>query len=477
MSRHMGLAGALLAAWALVLTGCTSGGSAPVGTASPGIAAPSPSDTGGASITALPASVLTDAQLEALARAVVQSRDPRGNVRDARSLRGNLAYQGVTVDAVTTPSECSPFRLLGPMAQELRSMDTSASISAGIMPLAPEQSATTVIAFMIRSASPDVLAGADFSYTDDLVGKCSIFERTFAVTRGPGMSVEKSTYSAQLVSAPHVGEKSYATTQKAKGLGSADMGTAAMQVLAGTVSIDMSVALWPVSQESTARATEAMAGFARDVLAQAAAGAGQEGVPPGARPPAELEGLLKDFTDPNGTTVHVGPRTSRTLAGVAGSPPSQSRCAYDDGAYFGALAGRATIAQGGGSTEDKLNSQVDVTVLSMGTSVSQPYPFDLRANAVADCESIQSSVQGQPAATWASVAPLTAKPTGDAVYAFRYPASDGTGRWFLRRGARRGNLTVEVSTFALSPIPEDQIITAAERGVATINAVFAKAGS
>jgi hypothetical protein len=463
-----------LTAVAVVLSGCTPGTPSPAqttgGTASQG--------TGTASAPAVPADVLSDAQLEALARAVVQSRDPRGAVRDTRSLRGNLAFQGLTVDEATTPGECSPFRLRSPMAQEARALDTGASLAAGTMPFAPGQSETTVIAFMLRSASPDVLAKAGFDYPDDLPGGCSAFERTFSVSRAAGMSPETSTVSAQLVPAPHVGEKSYATTQKSKGLGAADRGTAAMQVLSGTVSLDMAVLLWPVSEESTARATEAMAGFARDVVAQAAAGAGQEGVPSGARSPAELEGLLADFTDSGGTDVYMGPRTSRTIPSLAAGPsePAQARCAFDDSAYFGALAGRATLAEGGSSTAEKMTSLVDVAIISMGSAIPQPYPFDARAQAVADCSSIQSSVQGQAPATWSSVGPLASKPTGDSAYGFKYMASDGSGRWFLRLGARRGNLTVEVSTFSLSPIPENEVGPSAERGVATINAVFAKAG-
>lgn len=264
----------------LALAGCSAAPTDGLTTSPPSVSA-SPAST-------MPSVVYTDQQLADIATTVVQSRSIQGQVRDPASLRGNMALQGTTVTSTTTPAECSPFRLHEDTDTQLRYLDTSASITAGQMPVAAAPgSQTIVIAFTIRSASGDRLAKADFDYTAPLLSACAQFERTYTDNRA-GQSVPGPPYTAQLVTAPPVGEKSYATTQKAKGLGAQDMGTGGMQVLAGTIAIDLSTTLWPVNSDTTAPAMDAMAGFARDLIAQSLKSEGPQPIPPGARTPAEL---------------------------------------------------------------------------------------------------------------------------------------------------------------------------------------------
>lgn len=192
-----------------------------------------------------------------------------------------------------------------------------------------------------------------------------------------------------------MGEKSYATTQKAKGVGAQDMGIGVMQVLAGTIAIDLSTTLWPVNSDTTARAMDAMAGFARDLIAQSIMSEGPQPTPPGARTPRELEGLLRNLTGPAGATLYLSPTDSRAVTRMAGvsSAPTPASCAFDDASYYGALAGNATTARGIGSSSDKM-TMFDVAVISTGSSTKQPRPFDARGAALADCSTIQANVQG-----------------------------------------------------------------------------------
>lgn len=361
----------------LALAGCSTAPSSP--TTSPPSASASPA-------TATPSVVYTDQQLADTATTVVQSRSVQGQVRDPASLRGNLALQGTTVTNTTTPAECSAFRLHEDTDTQLRYLDTGASIAAGQVPVAAAPgSQTLVIAFTIRSASRDRLTKADFDYTDALLSKCAQFERTYIDSRA-GQSIAGPPYSAQLVTAPPVGEKSYATTQKAKGVGAQDMGIGGMQVLAGTIAIDLSTTLWPVNSGTTARAMDAMASFARDLIAQSLMREGPQPMPPGARTPEELDGLLRNLTGPTGATFYLSPTGSwavKRMAGVS-SAPTPASCAFDDASYYGALAGNATMARGIGSDSDK-TTMFDVIVISTGSSTKQPRPFDARAAALADC--------------------------------------------------------------------------------------------
>jgi hypothetical protein len=453
----------------LALTGCSTAPTSSPTTSPPSVSA-SPA-------TAMPSVVYTDQQLADIATAVVQSRSIQGLVRDPASLRGNLALQGTTVTSATTPAECSPFRLHEDTVTQLRYLDTSASITAGQMPVAAQGSQAMTITFTIRSASGDRLAKADFDYTDPLLSKCEEFERRYTDSRA-GQSIPGPAYTAQLVTAPLVGEKSYATTQKAKGLGAQDMGTGGMQVLAGTITIDMSTTLWPVNSDTTARAMDAMASFARDLIAQSLKSEGPQPTPPGARAPGELAGLLKNLTGPTGATFYLSPTDSWAVTRMDGasSAPTTDSCAFDDASYYDALAGNATTAHGIGSTNDK-TIMFDVAVISTGTSTGQPRPFDARAAALADCSAIQANIQGQGASAWSSVTSITTGIVADSGYAFKYSLADGQFHWYIRLGARRDNLSIEVNTFAGRGLADGSVQSAIDTAAAIINQTFVRAGA
>ncbi|MEW1805495.1 hypothetical protein [Pseudarthrobacter sp. NPDC080039] len=454
----------------LALAGCSTAPTGSPTTPPPSVSA-SPATT-------MPSVVYTDQQLADIATTVVQSRSIQGQVRDPASVRGNMALQGTTVTSTTIPAECSPFRLHEDTDTQLRYLDTSASITAGQMPVAAAPgSQTLVIAFTIRSAAGERLAKADFDYTDPLLSKCAQFERTYTDNRA-GQSISGPPYTALLVTAPPVGEKSYATTQKAKCLGAQDMGTGGMQVLAGTIAIDLNTTLWPVNSDTTARAMDVMAGFARDLIAESLKNEGPQPIPPGARTPQELEGMLRNLTGPAGETFYLSPTDSRAVTRMAGvsSAPMPGSCTFDDASYYGALAGNATTAHGIGSGSDKA-IMFDVAVISTGTSTEQPSPFDARAAALADCSTIRANVQGQGETAWSSVTPITAGIDADSGYAFKYSVGDGQFHWYIRLGARRGNLSIEVNTFAGRGLADGSVQSAIDTAAAIITQTFARAGA
>lgn len=465
-SRRRGAGAAIMSL--LALAGCS-----PAPTSSPTISSPSGSHPATA---AMPTLVYADQQLAEIATSVVQSRSIQGMVRDPQSLRGNMALRGTTVSSATAPAECTPFRLHEDTESQLRYLDTSANIAAGQMPVTSPATQTVTIAFVIRSAPRDSLVKSDFDYTDSVLSRCSRFERRYTISQA-AQSLPGTTYTAELVPAPAVGEKSYATTQKAKGLGAQDMGTGGMQVLAGTIAIDMSATLWPVTPDTTARAMDAMAGFARDILAQALNSAAPQTAPHGARPPEQLAALFANLTGPSGRTFFLNATDSRTVTRMDGASPAPTpgRCTFDDASYYGALAGHATMAHGVGSNEDKM-IMFEVTVVSTGTSISQPQPFDMRAAAVVRCSTIHANIQGHDPSTWPSVTPASAKLDADASYAFTYSLPGGTPHWYLRLGARRGNLTVEVNTFADRALSGTDVQPAIDLATAITDQTFAKAG-
>ncbi|HSO89889.1 MAG TPA: hypothetical protein VLR70_01950 [Arthrobacter sp.] len=398
---------------------------------------------------------------------------------DTRTLRETAKYVTVPVSTgVTTPDQCAAFRLHEETETAGRRTEADVSFAEGRMPLAAQSSQTTTIAFVIRSAPHDKLAAADFNKTDDLAAQCARFERsyTYSVAGGGAMS---STYEVQLLTTPPVGQQAYATAQKAKGLGPKDIGTAGMQVLAGTVSIDMALTVWPVNSETTARAVDSMAGFARELIDEAVKnppGASKPD-PAGARSPEELTQLLKGVTGGAGAELYVTPTEARAVTRASGASPlpSLASCAYDDAAYFGTLAGGATMAQGIVSTADKVIS-LDVTAISMGASIPPPYPFDTRTSAIEGCTSIQANVLGQGPQSWSAVKPLAVQLDADSSHAFRYQASDGSGQSLVRLGARRGTLSVEVGTMSYRPLGEGDVQAAVDAATTVIGQVFAKAG-
>lgn len=119
---------------------------------------------------------------------------------------------------------------------------------------------------------------------------------------------------------------------------------------------------------------------------------------------------------------------------------------------------------------------LDVTVIGMGTALAQPYPFDLRTSAISDCTSIQANVLGQGPLTWSAVQPLTVQFDADSSHAFSYQTSDGSGQSYVRLGARKGTLSVEVSTMTYRPLAQGDVQAAVDAASTVIQQVFAKAG-
>lgn len=451
-------------------------GTSPATLSRPGSTAPASASPAAST----PDEVYGDQQLADIATTVVRSRNFQGLVTDARTLRETAKYVSAPAStSVTTPDRCSVFRLYEESETAKRRTDADVNFTEGQLPLAGQPSPTATINFVIRSAPKDKLAAADFNNTEVLASECASFERSvrYSIAGGGAMT---STYEAQLLTAPPVGQQSYATTQKATGLGLMDMGTAGLQVLAGTVSVDMALTVWPMNAETTARAVDSMAGFARDLIAEAVKN--PPGAPPsnpaGTRSPGELSALLQGVTGGAGSELYVTPTDARAVTRASGASPlpSQASCAYDDAAYFGSLAGQATMAQGIVSTADKVIS-LDVTIISSGTAVTQPYPFDVRTAAIKDCSSIQANVLGQGPLSWSSVEPLAITLDADSRHAFRYQDADGSGRSFVRLGARRGTLSVEVATMNYRPLAEGDVQAAIDAASTVIQQVFAKAGA
>lgn len=475
MRRRLWMAGAAVAL--ITLAGCS-----PAPRDTPSSSAPGSASPAGASPAApVPGGVYTDQELVDLATAVVRSRGLQGLVSDTRTLRDMARNSpGPSSTSTTTPGQCSAFRLVEEMESAERRTGLGVNFAEGRLPLAAQPSQATTIVFMIRSAPHDKLAGAGFTGTDALAAQCAHFERSYTTSMpDAGAAPPPTTYDANLVPAPPVGQQAYATTQIAKGLGPMDMGTAGLQVLAGTVSIDMALTLWPVTAETTARAVESMAGFARDLIDEAVKnppGAPQPN-PAGARSPEELGQLLQGVTGGAGTELYVTPTDARVIPGTPGVTPlpPQAGCAYDDAAYYGTLAGQAAMAQGIASTADKVLS-LEVTIISMGTSLAQPYPFDIRTSAVKDCPSIQANVLGQGRPDWSPVEPLTMQLDAESRYGFKYQTSDGSGRSYVRLGARRGTLSVEVATVNFRPLADSDVQAAVDSATTVIRQVFAKAG-
>ena len=428
----------------------------------------------------MPGEVYTDQQLVDLATTVVRSRNVQGLVIDTRTLR-DMATQlpGPRSTSATTPDQCAAFRLSEETETAGRRTDTGLNFAEGRMPLGAQASQTTTIVFAIRSAPHDKLAAADFNDTEALAAQCAQFERSYTAAMPGGGPAPATTYEAHVLAAPAVGQQAYATTQKAKGLGPMDIGTAGLQVLAGTVSIDLAMTVWPVNPETTARAVDSMAGFARDLIDEAVKN--PPGVPPpvpdGARSPEELNRLLAGATGGAGQELYVTPTDARTVSRTSGAPrpAPPASCSFDDGAYYGTLAGGATTAQAIVSTADKVIS-LDVTVISMGTPVTQPYPFDLRSSAVKDCASIQANLLGQGQLSWSSVEALAVRLDADCGYAFRHQSSEGSGHSYVRLGARRGTLSVEAGTMTYRPLSEADVQAAVDAAAAVIGQVFAQAG-
>lgn len=468
---------------AVVLAGCTPapGGPAPGGQSSSGTATSSP-PSGSSTGSAQPEEVYNDQQLVDVATTVVQSRNLQGMVIDTRTLRSTAEMmQGPASTSVTTPGQCDAFRLPSTAESDPRRTDTEISFAAGTLQLGPEQSQTSTIMFTVRSAPHEKLVAADFSGTDDLSSECGEFERSFTVSAAGGGAAPgfTTTYMVQLVTPPPVGEKAYGTVQKTKGLGAADIGLAGMQVLAGTLSIDMALTLWPVNPETTGRAMDSMAAFAGELIDEAVKNppSSPQPNPAGARTPEELTRLLAGVAGPAAPKFYVDTTEARVITRTSASSalPSRTSCAYDDAMYWESLARGATMAKAIASTEDK-GIALGITAISTGTAVQPPYPFDTRTSAVADCTTVQANVEGQGARSWASVRHLDVKFDAESSYAFSYQDAEYPDRWHVRLGARRGTDSVEVVTMNWRPLGEGRVQAAVDAAATIIQQVFERAG-
>lgn len=156
-----------------------------------------------------------------------------------------------------------------------------------------------------------------------------------------------------------------------------DTAAAGMQVLAGTVSIDLGMAVWPVNPETTGHAIDSMADFARELIDQSVENPRSlsSRIRPVPVAPRELTPPLAGVTGPAATKLYVNATEARVIRRTSGPSrlPLLANCGYDDATYSEALAGGATTAQAIASAEDRVIS-LDVNVISTGTSVQPPYP-------------------------------------------------------------------------------------------------------
>lgn len=445
-----------LAATALVASGCSAGSGTPAETVR---ATASPSDSA-APAAGLPTKAFTDEELMAVVNAVAQKRGVPYGAQDTQRLRiAFTANSGPHQTAAAAPSECQAFLETSP--QETAA-DKSVSFAMGALPIGGGSGGpTTTVMFTVRSAAHDALSQSQFAYDDGLASRCGQFD----VTHTEGSSTWTST--VQILPEPHVGQKALATLQNAKPRNPGDQGGAGLRVLAGTVSVSLSLGI--ASDADAQPALGSMAAMAQDLIDQTANNAPTVSpLPPNSRTPEQLADLVRGTTGPGGTT----PLVQAQLIRSAGGAPSPAPCTYDDAAYFGALAGSSMAqAQFSGAA---VKSYITMTVVSMADSVAQPYPFDTRAATLRDCPSMTQNVlgggQGRP---WSSLRALPGGPSGDTAYALVYELTDGTGEHHIIVGARRGSLTVEASDLVRA---DAEVQISADALTALVNQTFAKAG-
>lgn len=448
---------AALAAAALALAGCSpkAGGPEPSGS-------PTQSTTGSATAapSGMPTKVFTDEELMAVVNGVAQKRGVPYGAQDTQRLRiAFTANSGPARTAVAAPSECQAFLEKSP---EETAGDKSVSFAMGALPLEGGSGGpTSTVMFTVRSAAGDALRGSQFAYDDGLASRCGTFDVAYTERSNTWAS------TVQMLPPPQIGEKALATLQSAKPRNPGDQGGVALRVLAGTLSVSLSLSV--ASDADAQPALGSMAGIARELIDQAANNAPTVTPPaPNSRTPEQLAALIQGVTGPGGNA----PMLQAQLIRSSGTTPAAATCTYDDAAYFGALAGSSMAqAQFSGAAA---KSYTSITVISMADSVAQPYPFDARAASLRDCQSITENalggVQGRP---WSSLRQLSGAPGGDAAYSVVHELSDGTGEKHLSIGARRGTLTVEATDLVRS---DAEVQPAADALTALINQVFAKAG-
>ncbi|MDR6621922.1 hypothetical protein [Sinomonas atrocyanea] len=453
---------ALLAA--LGIAACSPGG-AP---AAPTESAASPS--AGASA-GQPTRVFTDDELMAIVNAVTTR--PYG-ASDSRSFRiGATANSWPAITSTATPAECQPFAAKNPFDI---ARDANVAFAQGALPaLGGSQAApsagpgsggpTTTAIVIVRSAAADALAASDFNYTDSLASRCSQF--TLKIDQG----TSASAYSLRMLPAPKVGERAFAMLQKTTPGGPGDLGGTTLRVLAGTLSISLSLS---VAQDADAQpALDALAGIARKIIDQAASHPPTVSTPtPNSRTPEQLAALVRGVPGPGGSAPLVNAQLIPASA-TSTARPSEAPCTYDDAAYLGALAG-SSMAQAQYSGSQAGKSFITVLAVSMADSIPQPYPFDARAEALRTCTSVTEDVMGvSQTRAWSSLRPLAAVPRGDAAYAVVYELPDGTGERHVAVGARRGTLSLEANDVRRT---EAEVQPAAEALVALLDQMFSKAG-
>lgn len=323
----------------------------------------------------------------------------------------------------------------------------------------------------LRSAGKDAIAKADFDYTPQQVSACRQFD--LASTE----SGRTSTYAVQLLAAPPIGEKQHGLMQTTKPKGPGDYGSAGLRVLAGTLSITLSLAVAVLDSEADAKpALDSMAGLAKELIDQATNNPPTMApLPPNSRTADDLVALFKGVTGPDGSPVTLpGASVIGSMPGFTAAPSSPSAappCTFSDATYLGSLVG-GVLGQGMADGASKLEF-AEFSVISMPTTAAAPFPFDIRAAMLRDCTTIQEEPMGGVSRPWSGVTQLNTTLAADSSYAIYYQLSDGTGEWHVRAGARKGTLSVEAHTRTSSQAGTQ---AAADRLSAFIGSVFSNAG-
>ena len=206
----------------------------------------------------MPATVFTDDGLVALINAVAaRRRIPFGGQAVRGSNGGGGSPPPVTVAAA--PGECQAF--VGRLPWDLAA-DTSASAAQGVFPIAEGGGGpTTSVMFTVRSAARDVLAQSDFNYDEELKARCTQFDMVQTEPTGT------MTTTVKLIDAPPMGERSFAALQGSKPPDPPGIWGSRLSVLAGTLSISLSLG---VSTEADAQsALGSMAGIAHELIDEA----------------------------------------------------------------------------------------------------------------------------------------------------------------------------------------------------------------
>lgn len=457
----------------LALAGCSSGGGTPGSTSSGGTptpAAATPTSTSGPASTGLPEAVFTDQQLVAIINGVAQRRGVQfPTAQDsARQRSGASSGSFPVVSSETTPGECAVFVPENPF---IRWADKNVNFAEGAMPMGAQSGPASTIMITLRSAAKDAIAKADFGYSEDQASRCGQFD--LASTE----SGRTSTYAVQLLKAPSAGQKQYAFMQTTKPKGPGDFGSVGLRVLAGTMSITLSLAIAEPNSEADAQpALDSMAGLAKELIDQAVTKPPTVAPPPpNSRTPDDLVALLNSVAGPNGTTLTLpGATVIVSTPGVNPAPSPQGSvppCTYDDAAYYGSLLG-SILAQGQLQGASKMD-YTELSVISMPSTAAPPHPFDTRAATLRDCATVQENILGGGQRQWPVVSPLNVTVAADSSYAVAYQLSDGTGEWHIRVGARKGMLSVEASSRTTS---QAEVQATADALAAFIGRVFAKAG-